>query len=148
VARRLVDLSAVSAAPALTSLQINYVSKVVDFEPLAWSTTLSVLHVQTSSLRDLSSIAASSSIQELRLDSCRNIESLRPLLSMPNLRRLYLAGDTRILDGDIRVIFDNLRLEDFMLGCVARTYNVTARDVEEYESMIGSLGDASRPLEA
>ena len=109
-------------------LEINYSGSSLDLRELAALPKLAVLNLAGCRRQaTLSGIGECRSLAELSLDDCGKIESLRPV-SGTALTRLYLGGDTTILDGQLSFLRDltSLRFADFI---DSNHYDVRSREL-------------------
>jgi hypothetical protein len=62
-------------------------------------------------------------LEELILHDCGEVKSLRFIEKLPNLKRLHLIGQTRVLDGDVAFAYENTSLRDLSI-VYNKGYNV------------------------
>lgn len=127
-----VDLSFLIGCVSLKSCRLVRPSKLENLLGIEGLRQLEEFSVSNSiKLKDLGPLGTLDSITTLVFDSCPNLESLRPLLSLKGLRKLLLWESTRIMDGDLRCMLDSPRLQEFSFKN-RRDYNITNDGVKAF----------------
>lgn len=110
------NVTSLSGAEGLVSLEkllIAYLRSLTDVSALAVGLprlrNVEISHCPK--LRDLSPLSACRSISWLLVNDCKEIESIRFILDLPELEVLRLVG-TRVADGDMTPILEHPRLRD------------------------------------
>lgn len=101
---RVQSLGGLSALPQLRTLEIQGSSQLRDITDMASSTPVELESLSfqwCKNLIELNSIAHATSLTELNLADSGAFESLTPLISLTRLKRLFLHGSTKIMDGNL-----------------------------------------------
>ena len=89
----------------LKTLEVRQGSRLKEFSGIAEMKQLESLSLrQCRHLRSLEPVSACRNLTHLGVTDCGPVESLAPLESCTALERLFFAGSTNIVDGDLRVL--------------------------------------------
>jgi hypothetical protein len=107
------SLRGIEACKELERLSLSHLSRLDDFAAISGLKSLRILNIESCrGLKALDEVAALSRLQALSLNNLGPIASLNPLSSNCNLRKLFFAGSTNIVDGDTNIV-NRLPIIDF-----------------------------------
>ncbi|HEV7418225.1 MAG TPA: leucine-rich repeat domain-containing protein [Mycobacterium sp.] len=98
----LADLAAV--ADVIEEIDIDSAVLSVDSDRLDFP-ALHYLTLENCRVPDLAFLTGAAALRRLSLENCAAVASLSDLASMPNLETLIINGNTRIVGGDLQVLF-------------------------------------------
>jgi len=69
-------------------------------------------------------------LKTLLIEDCGNIQSLKPLQNTQNLRKIWIGGNTTVIDGDIEVVIKLPKLKELWF-VNKKHYNIKVNEVQE-----------------
>lgn len=113
---RLESLKGIERFPNIRDLELFRCRKLTSLETIEVAASLRKLRLgQCPGVSELSPISRLTELRTLEMESCREIQSLKPIANCKKLRRLQVAGETTILDGDLRFLFKLPDLKEILL---------------------------------
>jgi hypothetical protein len=96
---------------------------------MEYLTELRVLDIHTCrKIHTLNGFEKLGKLEEISLDNCKEIASLRPLIHCKRLRRIFFIGDTFIVDGNFSELLKLPFLKDFWFT-EKKHYNLKREEV-------------------
>lgn len=106
-------LDGIGSCHHLEKLALSHAAKLEDFESIKSLKSLRILNIDTCRrLNNINFLLTLPRLESLYLDNVGAIESLAPLSTVRTLRKLFFRGSTNILDGDTDIV-NRLSLVDF-----------------------------------
>ncbi|MFI8287512.1 hypothetical protein ACIGBL_00060 [Streptomyces sp. NPDC085614] len=103
------DMEGAALFPALRELRI-YGGRLARSELLAGAAALEDVSLLAAKTDAIDFVGALALLQRLELENSGDIASLAPVADHPALREVTVSGSTRVVDGDLSPLLDNVRL--------------------------------------
>jgi hypothetical protein len=114
---RLVSLSGIERFPNIERIDIfrcRHMRSLKSIKPARLIRTLTI--DQCPNIKDLSPLSYLTELTTLEIENCRDIQSLKPLVRCGKLKRLQIAGNTTVIDGNLSPLMKLSRLKEVLLA--------------------------------
>jgi hypothetical protein len=128
--RKLNDLNGINHFPCLRNLHLFNCRKLKSIDALRLSASIQELRIsRCPAILDWTSLSSLTELRVLEIADCQEIESISPILKCQRLERLQIAGDTKILDGDLSGLASLPKLQTVLLAS-RKHYSHRAEELE------------------
>ena len=132
---RFTEFKAIERMKAIESFSMSYNPKITD---ISWidkaRTSLKILALKNcKKITNWDRISNLSYLEQIYIENCGDIPSLDFLLELPNLKIVYIIGDTSIKDHRIKHILDKESVQELHIS-MNKNYDITFEDIREKSS--------------